>query len=72
MLEAKSLKIMPIGDLDVYYCQRMRGYIYPQSRPSSRRRPSSILIHKLPKTYSDQTQYTKMPSQPGISAHRNR
>lgn len=26
MLEAKSLTIMPIDDLDVYYCQRMRGY----------------------------------------------
>ncbi|WP_027797759.1 hypothetical protein [Paraburkholderia acidipaludis] len=26
MLEAKSLTVMPIDDLDVYYCQRMRGY----------------------------------------------
>jgi hypothetical protein len=26
MLEANSLTIMPIDDLDVYYCQRMRGY----------------------------------------------
>lgn len=26
MLDAKSLTIMPINDLDVYYCQRMRGY----------------------------------------------
>ncbi|MGN6087634.1 hypothetical protein [Trinickia sp.] len=26
MFEAKSLTIMPINDLDVYYCQRMRSY----------------------------------------------
>jgi hypothetical protein len=26
MLEATSLTIMPIDDLKVYYCQRMRGY----------------------------------------------
>lgn len=26
MLEAKSLTIMPIKDLDVYYCERMRSY----------------------------------------------
>lgn len=26
MLEAKSLTILPIDDLDVYYCHRMRGY----------------------------------------------
>ncbi|WP_206956135.1 hypothetical protein [Trinickia acidisoli] len=26
MLEAKSLTIMPINDLDVYYCERMRSY----------------------------------------------
>jgi hypothetical protein len=26
MLDAKSLTVMSIDDLDVYYCQRMRGY----------------------------------------------
>lgn len=26
MLKAKSLMIMPIDGLDVYYCHRMRGY----------------------------------------------